>query len=194
MLVAFESPLGLAASPVVAGASGALPPFDFRRVFDAEFRYVWSTLRRLGVSPRDAEDITHDVFLKVYDKRDAYDPSRPIRPWLFGFAFRAASDYRRLARHRVELMDETAPERAGTSRTDAALAQKEEAALVDEALSQIDLEKRAVLVAYEMDESPMKEIAESMGVPLHTAYSRLKLARAEFAANVRRLRMLRGES
>ena len=87
-----------------------LPP-DFRSIFDHEFSYVWTSLRRLGVPPRDLEDITHDVFVEVFRNLDRYDPTRPLRPWLFAFAFRFASDYRRLARHRVEVYEE----HAGTS-------------------------------------------------------------------------------
>ena len=66
----------------------------FTGLFAAEFDYVWASLRRLGVNERDVEDIAHDVFLHVYRKLGSYDPKRPVRPWLFGFAYRAASDYR----------------------------------------------------------------------------------------------------
>ena len=77
---------------------------DFGTFFDREFSYVWNTLRRLGIHERDVEDISHEVFLRVYGQWAAYDPSRAARPWLFGFAYRAAADYRRLARHRVALV------------------------------------------------------------------------------------------
>lgn len=168
----------------------------FQAVFRSELAYVWGTLRRLGVSARDAEDVAHEVFVQVYKKLADYDRARPLRPWLFGFAFRAASDYRRLARHRVEVLggDEEAggePEAAGPHPEDA-LASREECALVFAALERVDLDRRAVLVAYELDECPMKEIAETLGIPLHTAYSRLRVAREEFAAAVERLRSRRG--
>src|SRR6185437_13908682 len=71
----------------------------FRTLFEAELDYVFATLRRLGVAPRDLEDVTHEVFLRVHARWDEYDPARPVRPWIFAFAFRLASDYRRLARH-----------------------------------------------------------------------------------------------
>src|SRR5260221_6601240 len=82
----------------------------FAQVFRAELPYVWGSLRRLGVDARDAEDVTHDVFVQVYKKLDVYDPKRPLRPWLFAFAFRAASDYRRLARNRDVLTDDVEAE------------------------------------------------------------------------------------
>src|SRR5262249_14351656 len=86
---------------------GALDrPRDFRSLFDREFSYVWTALRRLGVAARDLEDVTHDVFVEVFRNFARYDPARPVRPWLFAFAFRFASDYRRLVRHRVEIYEE----------------------------------------------------------------------------------------
>ena len=38
------------------------------------------TLMRVGNAPRDLEDITHEVFLRVYKHWHAYDPSRAVRP------------------------------------------------------------------------------------------------------------------
>ena len=37
----------------------------FEELFDAELPYVWTSLRRLGVLPRDLEDVAHELFLQV---------------------------------------------------------------------------------------------------------------------------------
>jgi RNA polymerase sigma-70 factor (ECF subfamily) len=159
----------------------------FRAVFEAEFAYVWTSLRRLGVQARDLEDVTHDVMLEVYRNFHRYDASRPLRPWLFAFAFRFASDYRRLSRHKVEVMDETAEGISLGAPADEAVARREGRALIARALEAVELDRRAVFILHEIDERPMAEIAESMGIPLHTAYSRLRVAREEFESSVRRI-------
>jgi RNA polymerase sigma-70 factor, ECF subfamily len=159
---------------------------DFRTIFDREFSYVWTSLRRLGVAPRDLEDVTHDVFVEVFRNLDRYDPARPMRPWLFAFAFRFASDYRRLVRHRVEIFVEP----VGTSASPAAdevVAARELRALIAKALDSIDLVRRGVFILHEIDARPMAEIAETLGIPLNTAYSRLRVAREEFTATFRLL-------
>jgi RNA polymerase sigma-70 factor (ECF subfamily) len=46
------------------------------------------------------EDLTHDVFIQVNRHLAAYDGTRPARPWLFGFAYRVASQHRRRAHRR----------------------------------------------------------------------------------------------
>ncbi len=162
-------------------------------IYQAEFAYVWRTLRRLGVATRDLEDLAHDVFVVVHRKRDDYDPTRPIRPWLFGIAYRIASDDRRRSRPAlggdVELdVADDAP-----SATDA-IESRQARELVLRALAAIDLDQRAVLVMHDIDGHSAPEIAAAIGVPLNTVYSRLRLAREKFAAAVHRLRLRTGET
>jgi len=175
------------------GDDGNVARARFHALFTAELAWMWTTLRRLGVRPADLEDVTHDVFLSVYRKLDVYDPSRPVRPWLFAFAYRAASDYRRLARHREEPTDDVPEREAVAARGDDMLEQKEESALVHAALARVDLDRRAVLVAHEIDGTPMKDVAVALGIPLNTAYSRLRIGREELTAAVRRLTAQRAQ-
>jgi RNA polymerase sigma-70 factor (ECF subfamily) len=161
-------------------------PPEFRAIFDREFSYVWTSLRRLGVPPRDLEDVTHDVFVEVFRNLKRYDPARPMRPWLFAFAFRFASDYRRLARHRVEVYEEPAGI-APDVPADEVIAARELRTLIARALESIDLVRRGVFILHELDARPMAEIAETLGIPLNTAYSRLRVAREEFTTTFRQL-------
>jgi RNA polymerase sigma-70 factor (ECF subfamily) len=55
------------------------------------------------------------------------------------------------------------------------------------------MDRRAVFVLYDIDGEPMKEIARSLGIPVNTAYSRLRLARSEFGLAVKRLRAQDGK-
>ena len=163
------------------------PPV-FRELFDAQVDYVWRSLRRLGVREADLEDVTHEVFVGVHRRLGDYEPHRPIRPWLFGFAFRCASDYRRLARNRFEIIDAVAelPDPAPdplewTLRAEAI-------AVAQRALAGLELGRRAVFILHELDDFPIPEVASALGIPVNTAYSRLRLARRELAAAAARLR------
>jgi RNA polymerase sigma-70 factor (ECF subfamily) len=160
---------------------------DLRTIFDAHYDYVWCSLRRLGVQERDLEDVTHDLFLTVNEKLTQLDPARPIKPWLFAFAVRMASDYRKLARNRSTELT-SSPEMEAADNQEDALATKDTARLLHAALDELSMELRAVIVLYEIDETPMKEIAEALQIPVNTAYSRLRLAREQCAATITRLR------
>ncbi|MGH7436441.1 MAG: RNA polymerase sigma factor [Polyangiaceae bacterium] len=161
---------------------------DLGTLFETHFDYLWNSLRRLGVRDPDLEDLVHDVFLKVHQHRREYDTSRPFRPWLFGFAYRVAADYRRLARHRVEVLGSHAepadPGEAPDSRVEAAQAER----VLRTALDSLDLPKRAVFVLHDIEGQAAPQIAETLSIPLNTVYSRLRAGRSELQASLRRLR------
>ena len=172
------------------------PPFvvpDFRVLFETQFSYVWNVLKRLGVAERDLEDLAQQVFLQVHGQLAKFDGRRPMRPWLFSFAYHAASNYRSLSRHRVELSI-VAPERADSRPgADEQLITRQELELAEQALARVAIERRAVLLLHEVEGHSIPEVAETLGIPLNTAYSRLRLARQEYETALRRLRAQRGE-
>jgi RNA polymerase sigma-70 factor (ECF subfamily) len=165
----------------------------FREIFHREFDYVWHTLQRLGVYERELEDLTHETFLRVYRDFERYDTTRPVRPWLFGFAFRVASDYRRLARHRLEVLGIEAEPHDTEPDALARVIDAEALELGRAALEAIPLDRRAVFILHELDGCPIPEVAETLGMPLGTARSRLRLAWRDFRAGLRRMRARQGE-
>jgi RNA polymerase sigma-70 factor (ECF subfamily) len=162
-----------------AGHDGV--PSDLERVFREHFSYVSHSLLRLGVPDRDVDDLTHDVFLTVHKKLRELDPNRPIRPWLFGVAFRHASEYRRRAPRRRELLMEEPPDVEDEARapdSEAGGRQMRQRSL--RALAALDPDKRAVLVMHDVDGHTAPEIAEALRIPMNTVYSRLRAARERF--------------
>jgi len=161
----------------------------FQELYRAEFAYVWNTLRRLGAARADLDDLAHEVFVIVFRRRTDFDPTRPVKPWLFGIAYRVAAGERRLARHAVEVSSLDIESHAGTASPegDAIAAQQRE--LVVRALSALDLDQRAVFVLHDIDGCPAPEIATTLDVKLNTVYSRLRLGREKFAAAVHRLKV-----
>ncbi len=165
---------------------------NFASVFDTHFNFVWNTLRRLGVHPDEAEDVAQDVFVIVHRKQDAYDPTRPIRPWLYGIAVREARDHRRLARHKREISDADSPEPTVEARQPAEIERKEAHTMVDRILDELSSDHRDIFVLHAIDEVAMTDVASALELPLQTAYSRAKRAREEFDRAGRRL--LRGQA
>lgn len=158
---------------------------ELQEVFRAEASYVWNTLRRLGVRTSDLEDVTHDVFVVVHRKWSDYDPARPLRPWLFGIALRVASDYRRSARVQRERVTDELDREGFTPATEEQIDLGRRRALVLSALDALSEQQREVFVRHELEGAPIPEVAAAVGIPLNTAYSRLRLARERFVAAVR---------
>ncbi len=159
---------------------------QFERIYEEHFGYVWNSLRRLGVYERNLEDVCHEVLMIVYDKLDQYDPDRPLRPWLFGIAFRVASDHRAKASNARELLVDPEPPRQEAGVLDQ-LSASDARDVVMRAIQHIDLERRAVFVLAELDGHAMPAIAESLSIPVDTAYSRLRKARETFERAVREM-------
>jgi RNA polymerase sigma-70 factor, ECF subfamily len=149
--------------------------------------YSWRVLRRLGVREADVADVCQELFLVVHKKLPGFAHRSSLRTWLYSIAIRCASDYRRRAHIKREqptnALDDRAPIDAPQP---ASLAQREARALLDQILDTLDEPKRAVFVLYELEELAMAEVADAIGCPLQTAYSRLHAARAEFEAAVKR--------
>lgn len=161
---------------------------EFPEIFERHAAYVWTTLRRLGAELRDLDDLTHDVFVSVFRHLAEYDPARPIKPWLFGFAFRVASENRRRMRRRPEVLGEPFETHDPSPSAVEQLLARERRQLAWAALETLELGRRAVLVQHELDGQPIPEVARSLGIPLATAYSRLRLARQDFDRAASRLR------
>ena len=150
---------------------------SFPEIFRSYAPYLFRALIGLGVPASDADDQCQEVMLVVHKRLPEFD-GRALKSWLYGICLRVASDYRRRAVRR-EIPVGTYPEGA----VDAPDTQSAEARLLEArllcVLDRLDEDKRAAFVLYEIEELTIREVAESMGCHLQTAYSRLKAARAE---------------
>jgi RNA polymerase sigma-70 factor (ECF subfamily) len=148
--------------------------------FQLELDYLIRSLIRLGVSRNDVEDLAHEVFLVLCRTWDRYDPTRPLRAYLFGIAFRVARNHlRKRTREVLRAVMETDDLRP---RPDQMLERSQQRTLVLKALGRVPLGRRAVLIMHDIDELPMGEIASHLSMCRFTGYSRLRKARKEFAA------------
>jgi len=146
--------------------------------YQRELDYLMRTLQRLGVDASDIEDLAHEVFLVLRRNWDEYDPTRPLKPYLFGIAFRVAASHRRRHWREVSFAVVDGPDRAPYP--DQAYESNQARALVLAALQRIPIPRRVVLVMHDLDEIPVQEVAATLAIPLFTAYSRLRKARQEF--------------
>jgi RNA polymerase sigma-70 factor (ECF subfamily) len=180
------SPVALAIAPLKDVDADALG--EFRALFDAELRYVWTSLGRLGIPERDREDLASEVFFRVHRRMADLDRTRPVRPWLFAFAARVASEHRKRAQTRNETLGATDDAGAGAVEPPSASRSDDDRELVCLALESLDFDKRTVFVMHFLDGFTAPEIARSLDIPLGTAYTRLRAARDLFTAAVRRIR------
>ena len=152
------------------------------------FDLVWRNLRRLGLSDADADDAAQEVFLIASRKLELIALGRE-RSFLFSTAIKVASTRRRSLRRRPEQPEADVEERDEQSAPGPErLAQLSQARRQLQAvLDELDLDHKAAFVLFELEELSVPQIAEVLELPVGTVSSRLRAARAEFQAAVRRL-------
>ena len=154
---------------------------NFETLYEAHFEFVWRSVRQLGVPDASVDDAVQDVFLVAHRRLADFEARSTIRTWLFSIAVRVASDYRRAARRKgggeplTPEIPSSRPSPCDDAETSEALRR------FFRALDQLDAPKREVFVLAEVEQFTAPEIAEALGIPMNTVYSRLRAARLSFA-------------
>ena len=130
----------------------------------------------LGVPSTEAQDLCQEVMLTVHRRLPDFD-GRSLRGWLYGICVRHASDYRRSARVRREVPHRELPDAGFEAEQPEQVERSRRLRRVLGALDRLNDERRTAFVLYEVEELTLAEISEALGVPLQTAYSRIKSAR-----------------
>lgn len=159
----------------------------FRAYFREHIEFVVKSLRRLGVRDGDCEDVAHELFLAVYQRFAEVDEARSARAYLFGFARKFASAYRNSARYRREIAQEADEPADSKPNGEEVLLRGDRHQLVYHALDQLEPERREIFVMFELDERTMEDIATELSIPFTTVVSRLRQARRDFEAALKRL-------
>lgn len=174
-----------------AAESGAVPVAPAARVTVAEvFRdhggFVFRLLRRLGIHDAELDDLTQEVFVIVHRYLDRYEDRGQMRAWLYRIAVREASRHRRSMKP-MSTVDVDTLSLEGGETPEEQLQAHQARADFDRLLTVLDEDRRNVFVLYEVEELPMEEVAEVVGCPVATAYSRLRSARKLILAAAKRL-------
>lgn len=140
-------------------------------------------MRRFGVGEQDAADVVQEVFIVVYLRLHTLQQPESLRSWIYGITRRTVSTHRR--GQRVRTAAGTHVELDDSLESDSATpfdltAHGQDVALLSQLMSGIDEAKREVFALAEIDQLSMPEVAEVLGIPLNTAYSRLRSARKLF--------------
>ncbi|MEY4512875.1 MAG: hypothetical protein RLZZ450_4997 [Pseudomonadota bacterium] len=162
------------------------PPFAL--VYEQHFDFVWRSARRLGVAEANLDDVVQDVFVTVYRRLDAFEGRSLLKTWIFGILRHTVHDLRRSARRKpTEVLVDEPVDHAGASPQDAAL-QGEGNKLLYAVLHELGDDLREVFVLSELEQMSAPEVSAALSLNVNTVYSRLRTARKEFEAALKRLR------
>jgi RNA polymerase sigma-70 factor (ECF subfamily) len=163
---------------VAAGDLGSLG-----ELYDRYARHVWQAARR-SLDGVDAEDVVHQLFVKLPEIAPSYDGRASCRGWLCGIAVRLAMRHRRGAGRFRRMLGSFAHTLVGRTTRDperAAIGSQELGAL-ERALATLSEKKRVVFVLVEVEGLTAEDAARALGIPAATARTRLFHARKELHA------------
>jgi RNA polymerase sigma-70 factor (ECF subfamily) len=129
--------------------------------YGSVYRFLYGLTRRA----EDAEDLTQQSFVRAIQGIQRFDGRVPIRSWVLAIAYREFCKFRRRRPWLPLLADRPA---AGDPYADLVDAQ-----ILLGALAGLPSEARGIFLLHHMEELPIPDIAEMLGVPEGTVKSRL---------------------
>jgi RNA polymerase sigma-70 factor (ECF subfamily) len=151
--------------------------------FQAE---VYGLCVRLLNHRHDAEDVTQEVFLRVFRSLRGWDSERPLRPWVLSIAVNRCRTWLSQRIRRPELVDYLQDTLPGPAADDSSELLQE----IQTALLELRLEYRTVFVLFHEQGQPYEDIARVMDRPVGTIKTWLHRARIEILDHLRRRGMV----
>src|SRR5665213_1984425 len=158
-----------------------------RKVFNVAYKFVGRH--------DEAEDLTQDIFLKIFKSLNTFDSRANFQTWLISVSRNLCIDHYRSVRKERETINrdvdasELMPVAKGQSQI-AMLEQRDRVELLREAMSALPATLRTAVLMRDIQELSYQEIAETLQLPEGTVKSRINRGRNELA---RQIRILRGE-
>jgi len=166
----------------------------FREIVNRYKNSLYSFLRQFLNQNELVEDVFQETFLQLFASRKSFDPSRPLRPWLFTIAANKAKDALRKAQRTTTVSigslsnsDEVSFEDMLNSLTCAEgqpedeLERQEMAERVHQVISKMPDSLREILILAYFNKFSYKQMADILSIPIGTVKSRLHSAVARFA-------------
>jgi RNA polymerase sigma-70 factor (ECF subfamily) len=156
----------------------------WRKVFNVAYKFVGKH--------DEAEDLTQDIFLKIFRSLDTFDRRANFQTWLISVSRNLCIDHYRSVRKERETIDRQVDANELTPAAPdagpiAALEQRDRVTLLRHALAKLPESLRTAVVLRDLQELSYQEIADRLHLPEGTVKSRINRGRTELARQVRKL-------
>jgi len=159
----------------------------WRKVFNVAYKFVGRH--------DEAEDLTQDIFLKIFKSLDTFDRRANFQTWLISVSRNLCIDHYRSVRKERQTIDRgidpnTLSPTSAEADPSAGLEQRDRVELLRQAMSALPETLRTAVLMRDIQELSYQEIADRLRLPEGTVKSRINRGRTELA---RQIRLLRGE-
>jgi len=157
----------------------------WRKVFNIAYKFTGKH--------DQAEDLTQDVFVKIFKSLNTFDRRANFQTWLVSVSRNLCIDHYRSVRKERETIDrDIDPSDLTPASTTispfAALEQRDRVELLKKAMEQLPPTLRSAVLLRDIQELSYQEIADRLDLPEGTVKSRINRGRTELARQIKRLR------
>ena len=157
---------------------------NWRKVFNVAYKFVGKH--------DEAEDLTQDIFLKIFKALGSFDRRANFQTWIISISRNLCIDhYRSVRKERQTIareVDTTDLQPASSDRGPYQAAEHQDLrGLLRQALQKLPLTLRTAVILRDLQELSYQEIADRLGLPEGTVKSRINRGRIELAHQLRRL-------
>ncbi|HZM62972.1 MAG TPA: sigma-70 family RNA polymerase sigma factor [Vicinamibacterales bacterium] len=156
-----------------------------RKVFNVAYKFVGSH--------DQAEDLTQDVFLKLFKSLDTFDRRANFQTWLISVSRNLCIDHYRAVRKERETINRDVDPAdhqpiSPDIRADTRLEHRDRVTLLRRALEKLAPTLRTAVMLRDIQELTYQEIATKLRLPEGTVKSRINRGRTELARQIQKLR------
>src|SRR5919109_170562 len=165
----------------------------WEQIVRQHWRKVFNIAYKFGGKHDQAEDLTQDVFLKLFKSLDTFDRRANFQTWLISVSRNLCIDHYRSVRKERETMNrdvdpsELTPV-ATTRSPQMELEQRDRVQLLRAALDKLAPSLRTAVMLRDIQELTYQEIADRLRLPEGTVKSRINRGRTELARQIQKLR------
>ena len=157
----------------------------FEEIYRVSSYFVYNVALRIVNNASDAEDITQDVFMKIYKSLGRFRFKSSFKTWVYRITVNTAiNTYKRVSKeskHRgnydIALKTQPADDEAKER-----VERKEKEELLKSLLDKLSIKQRSCIVLREIEGLSYEEISRVLGININTVRSRLKRARLALLA------------
>jgi RNA polymerase sigma factor (sigma-70 family) len=150
----------------------------FKALVEKYHSLVFSVVRGILGRRYEVEDVTQEVFIKVYRKLHTFRGDARLSTWIYRIARNEAINAVSRSRPQLETIDESALYAGGAQNPDETLDRKHSRRIVEELLASLDERQRVAIELRYMGEKSYGEIADIMGIPIGTVKTYIYRAKA----------------
>ncbi len=152
----------------------------FEKIYKATCGFVYSIALRIANNRSDAQEVTQDVFLKIYKNLKKFQFRSSFKTWVYRITTNTAlNDYKRRSKEISRRGDyDIAIKFASVAgETEKAIDRENNQRLLESLLNMLNPDQRTCIMLREIEGLSYKEIAQILKINVNTVRSRLKRAR-----------------